>query len=327
MQYLVKTKWDDIKDNYDFIVAWGTGSLFNMNHRTMGLPIDMLVDGTKKQIGKRLGDFTVCEPNEIIKKMNGKVLIIIYTIYEPEILIQIEKLGIIANTIIYNLLEINNVNRTKFPRWNGKHADDIVLLELIQRLGLTEIEYLDIGVCHPVMRNNTYSLYDLGWKGVLVEPNPIFHSLISQYRERDHLLACGAGTVSGELDYYAFPDRLGYGTFDEKLGKARIECGLRCTIKKIPIIGINEIIEENFKGHPTIIDVDIEGMDFELLNHLDTDKYPVEIIMCETLSDEEKYRIMMNKKGYSKYACIGENTIFFRTDLNISGLYKNLIEQ
>ena len=321
MQYSAKTNWNDIKQKYDFVVAWGTGSLFNMNYQEDYFPIDMLVDGTMKNIGIEIGRFKVCGPDDIKKKMTGNVLIVIYTIYEIEILNQIEELDISTDTIIYNLLEIETPGAGRCPMWNGKHADDMVLLELIRRLGIDKLEYLDIGVCHPIMRNNTYTFYERGWRGVLVEPNPVFHPLIKKYRENDSLLPCGAGLSNSELDYYAFADRLGYGTFDKALGESRRESGLNCNIKKISIVEINEIIENNFEKYPTIIDIDIEGMDYELIMNLDTEKYPVEIIMCETLLDEEKYSLMMNGKGYLKYASVGENTIFYRGDLSISGLY------
>ncbi len=321
MQYLNKVNLSEIKDRYDFFVAWGTGSLFNMNYQKDHLPVNMLVDGTKTNIGNKIDKLVVYGPEDIKEKIEGKALIIIYAIYEVEILNQIAELGLEVDTIIYNLLVLESIGIKRYPFWNGKHADDILLLELVRRLGVKKKEYLDIGVCHPVMRNNTYLFYEMGWKGVLVEPNPIFHSLIKDYREKDILLPNGAGVYNGELEYYAFLDRLGYGTFDKEIGELRCKLGLKYSINKIPIIEINEIIENNFKEYPTIIDIDVEGMDFELIQKIDTDKYPIEIIMCETLSNEDKYSAMMIQKGYLKYAKVGENTIFYRNDLNISGLF------
>ncbi|MBB2181697.1 FkbM family methyltransferase [Lachnospiraceae bacterium MD1] len=321
MQYTKKTKWNEIKKKYNYVVAWGTGSLFQMNYRKEYYPLDLLVDGTEKQVGMKFDDLTICGPDKISTDKNDKVLIVIYTIYEYDILNKISELGINADTIIYNLLIIEEAGDRKVPFWNGKHADDMILLELVNRLGFNKKKYLDIGVCHPIMRNNTYLLNEFGWTGVLVEPNPIFRELINIYRKNDLLLECGAGSSNGMLQYYSFPDHLGYGTFEKKIGEIREKSGLACVKLQIPIIGINTIIEEYFETYPAIIDIDIEGMDYEILKVLDTKKYPVEIIMCETQGDEEKYCNMMSEKGYLKYASVGENTIFLRQDIIPNGLF------
>ena len=205
--------------------------------------------------------------------------------------------------------------------WHGKHADDMVLIELADRLGIHDLHYLDIGVCHPVMRNNTYTLYELGYTGVLVEPNPMFHGLVDHYRPNDTLLKCGAGTMESELQYYAFPAKPGFGTFNSALGEYRKNVGLQCEVSQIPIIGINEIVERNFQLYPNIVDIDAEGIDFELLRILDTQKYPVEIIMCETLGQEAQFNQLMQEKGYRRYANVGENTVYLRANINPTGLF------
>lgn len=63
-------------------------------------------------------------------------------------------------------------------------------------------------------------------------------------------------------------------------------------------------------------------MDYDIIKNIDTNQFPVEIFMCETLFDEGKYITMMKEKGYLKYASVGENTIFYKKELNVSGLIK-----
>ncbi|NLG03772.1 MAG: FkbM family methyltransferase [Clostridia bacterium] len=320
MQYNKTTNWESICDQYDHVIAWGTGSLLQMNYKKEYYPLDLIVDGASNHIGMKFGDLTVCEP-EKIKELTGKLLIVIYAIYEQAILLRLKEMGVEADTIIYDLLKIHTVHGREFPLWHGKHADDMVLIELADRLGIKNLQYMDIGVCHPVMRNNTYSLYELGYTGVLVEPNPMFHGLVEHYRKDDILLRCGAGVSAGELTYYAFPDKPGYGTFNSNLGEYRKSIGLKCEVSQIPIMGINEIIEKNFEQYPNVIDIDAEGIDFELLHALDTQHYPVEIIMCETLGVEARFNQMMVEKGYRRYANIGENTVYLRANINPTGLF------
>lgn len=320
MQYNKTTDWDSIREQYDYVIAWGTGSLLQMNYRKEYYPLDMIVEGGNNRLGMQFGELTVCSPKQI-KTLQGRLLIVIYAIYERDILLKLNELGIEADTIIYDLLKVHTVRGKEFPLWHGKHADDIVLMELADRLGIENLRYLDIGVCHPVMRNNTYLLYELGYTGVLVEPNPVFHQLIGHYRPNDVLLTCGAGVENGELQYYAFPDKLGFNTFDRGLGEYRRNQGLKCEISQIPIVGINEIIDSQFEQYPNIVDIDAEGIDFSLLQTLDTQKYPIEIIMCETLGAEMDFNQLMQEKGYKRYANIGENTVYLRTGINSTGLF------
>ena len=75
----------------------------------------------------------------------------------------------------------------------SESGEDLLFLQLTDRLKLEDPTYLDIGVCHPVIRNNTYMLYERGYKkGVLVEPNPDMCELIKKYRPENILLNIGA---------------------------------------------------------------------------------------------------------------------------------------
>ena len=320
MQYQKTTNWDDIRNQYDHVIAWGTGSLLQMNYKKEYYPLDMVIDGVGNHIGMNYGDLVVCEPEEI-KNLQGRLLVVIYAIYERDILIRLDEMGVQADTIIYDLLKIHTLRGREFPLWHGKHADDMVLIELADRLGIKDLQYLDIGVCHPVTRNNTYSLYELGYTGVLVEPNPMFHGLVTHYRPNDTLLKCGAGVTEGELNYYAFPDVPGFGTFNSSLGTDRRNMGFKCEVSQIPIKGINEIIEQNFERYPNVVDIDAEGIDFQLLNAMDSRKYPVEIIMCETQNVEAQFNQLMTEKGYRRYAIVGENTVYLRANINPTGLF------
>lgn len=320
MHYDKTAYWEKIKNQYDYVIAWGTGSLLQMNYREEYFPIDLLVDGVGSHLGMKYCGLTVQSPEEILH-LRGRLLIVIYTIYERDILVKLQEMGVTADTIVYDLLKIHTLRGREFPLWHGKHADDMILIELADRLGIRDLRYLDIGVCHPVMRNNTYSLYEMGYSGVLMEPNPMFHELITHYRPKDTLLQCGAGCDDSTLQYYAFPDKPGFGTFDTKLGEYRRGQGLRCEISQVPILEINRMIEEEYELYPNIVDIDAEGIDFALLKTLDTQKYPIEIIMCETLGVEDRFNALMCEKGYRRYANVGENTVYLRNSINPTGLF------
>lgn len=310
MRYVVKTAFEDIKDKYDCIIGWGTGTLLKRNYRKNQFKMDFIIDGRGVASKNEYQGVFIYGPEKLLE-VTGKSLIIIYTIYEQEILNQIESLKVNADVIIYNLLEIK-IGKKSLPLWNGKNADDIILLELAFRLGLEDISYLDIGVCHPVMRNNTYIFHELGYKGILVEPNPEFHQVIQTYRLDDKLLKIGVANEKSELIYYNFPEAPGLNTFAEEIGESRKNSGMKCLTQKILLEDINTIIKENFTSCPNILDIDVEGLDYQILESLDLGKYPIDIIMCECLADDYKLLELMSKKEYKVYAHTIENYIFVK---------------
>jgi hypothetical protein len=87
---------------------------------------------------------------------------------------------------------------------------------------------------------------------------------------------------------------------------------------------VNSIIEEYFKPHPNFISLDVEGLDLDILQSLDFQKYKPEVICVETVTfgylnnTEEKISSIsdfMHLKGYITYADTHVNTIFCRADL------------
>ncbi|BCN28839.1 FkbM family methyltransferase [Anaeromicropila herbilytica] len=307
MKYISRTIISDIQSKYDFIIGWGTGTLLERNYRKDYYPMEFIVDGRKNRIDEKYQGLNIY-PAEKLLELQGKILIVIYTIYEKEIIDKLNELGVNADTIIYNLLDVKKGSRT-LPIWNGKNADDIFLLELALRLGMEDIQYLDIGVCHPIMRNNTFILHELGYHGVLVEPNPTFHSLIEEYRSNDTLLKIGASNQDSTLTYYNFPRTPGLNTFDKEHASYLMQTE-PYTEEIIPIRNINRIISENYATYPNIIDIDVEGFDYHILESLDTQKYPAEIIMCECTSQDNPIIKLMQRKGYRVYSHTIENYIF-----------------
>ncbi|MFA9376190.1 MAG: FkbM family methyltransferase [Lachnotalea sp.] len=67
---------------------------------------------------------------------------------------------------------------------------------------------------------------------------------------------------------------------------------------RLQIKEINTLIAENFDQYPNIIDIDVEGFDYQILDSLDTDKYPVEIIMCECIENDVHLINLLKRKGY-----------------------------
>lgn len=318
MKYLTRTSFDKIKSKYDNIIGWGYGPLLFMNYSPFFFEMDFLVDGTGKKCGIYYKGIII-KSSDSIRKLQGQSLIIIYTIYEKEI---VEQIGKYKNdnidVIICSLLDIRLVSGNFVTVINGKSCEDMLILMLTRQLGLETVQFLEVGVCHPIMRNNTYLLYEQfshmdGYRGILVEANPLCWDLITEYRPEDILIKKGIGNCKGKSIFYAFPNLLGHSTFVKEAAQEKISKGYICEKIEVETERIDNIIDQNFDRIPDILAIDAEGLDFEILSDWNHEKYPIRIIISEIM-EEKKYNIeqLMDKKGYRFFAKTLENIIWVK---------------
>lgn len=325
MRYLHRTKIKDIIEQYDYIIGWGTGPIMRMNYMPRYYKIDYFIDGTGKSVGNQYYGILVKNAS-ILEELHGKKLVIIYTIYEAEILQHIKKIhDNKIDVIIYSLLDISLEDGYYIPEVNGKNGEDILLFSLINQLQLQTIKYIEIGVCHPVMRNNTFMLNELfsdteGYRGCLVEANPICWDLIQDYRKNDCLVKAGvkAEQQLDELIFYAFPGLLGHSTFKKSIADELIKKGYKCCKYNVPVLTLDSIIEQYFDETPDVLAIDAEGVDYEVLCSWDSEKYSFKIVITEIMQDEEKLmENLMISKGYKIYSKTIENILWVKKDYPI----------
>ena len=79
-----------------------------------------------------------------------------------------------------------------------------VMLDRVFR-GRTDGFYVDVGAMDPVWGSVTKRFYDLGWRGVNVEPVPRFHKALVRGRPCDVNLAVALGRSRGRLELFDFP--------------------------------------------------------------------------------------------------------------------------
>lgn len=325
MKYIDRVDIRKINDKYDYVVGWGTGPLFKMNYRKEYFPIDFLIDGTKKHLERN--EQTCCgievKDSNALSRLSGKVLVVIYAIYEKQILEQIEKYDCDVDTVIYSLINVELEKGIRVPELNAKSCEDTLLLMLIRQLELETVQFLEIGVCHPIIRNNTFLMYENfsyldGYRGVLIEANPLCWDLIKEYRKKDILLPIGVGKEKDNLIFYSFPNLLGHSTFVKEITDKKKKAGYQCQEIEVNVENINTIIEQNFEHVPDFLALDAEGMDFDILMSWNWEKYPFKGIISEMMEEDEKnINEIMYERGYRIYAKTIENIIWVRKDLSI----------
>jgi FkbM family methyltransferase len=204
--------------------------------------------------------------------------------------------------------------------------DQLIRYLFFSCLGIYKPTYLDIGANHPFQCNNTFYFYARGAHGVCIEPNPGFYALLKRYRKRDTILQAGVGLQNqAEADLFVFPEKYsGWNTFSEKEALIRgKESGIVHTkVIKTPLLNINEIIEKYFDNPPNLISIDVEGLDLEILQSLNFEKFAPLVICVESITFsvnnmEVKIQAIddfMKSKGYFSFGDTHVNSIYCRTD-------------
>jgi FkbM family methyltransferase len=209
----------------------------------------------------------------------------------------------------------------------SQQGEDLIIESLCVYLKITNPIYLDIGAADPIVGNNTYLFYLKGARGVLVEPNPTLCRSLRDTRPRDTVLNIGVGFKDEDVaDYYMISGSGGetLNTFSkdqvdriitDSKGERHVE-----KILKMPLVNINKIMEEHFRDAPSIVSIDTEGLDLEILKSLDFERYRPPILCAETLvlnSTKMESRILdlMQSKNYSVRGGTFVNTCFVDNQL------------
>jgi hypothetical protein len=204
----------------------------------------------------------------------------------------------------------------------AQHGEDLALSNILHEyLGMWPASYLDVGAHHPIINSNTFLLYERGYSGVLVEPNPELWNLLSETRPRDFLVRGGIG-IDGkdtEADYYVINTNSGLNTFSKEMADSYpAKSGGVITVAKVlrlPLLDINGVMEKHWNGPPHLLSVDTEGFDLPILKSVDWKRFRPPVVCVETIDHGTRaIRVpileFMAAQGYDVRGGSFVNTIF-----------------
>jgi FkbM family methyltransferase len=149
--------------------------------------------------------------------------------------------------------------------------------------------YIDIGAHHPFRFSNTYKFYKKGWNGINIDAMPGSMRIFRQVRPRDINVECGISKNEEILKYYIFNDKaLNTFSITEAQSKNNHENYKIIKILEIETKPLSKILETYLKPNTKIdfLTIDVEGLDIEVLESFDLDKYKIPYILIEDLLSE-----------------------------------------
>ena len=196
----------------------------------------------------------------------------------------------------------------------GHQGEDALLQAMLK--WVRNGTYVDVGAYHPVLYSNTYALYKKGWKGIVIDPNLDMQPLYALLRPRDAFIHYAVGEREEQKTYFMFDDGA-YNSFDEKRAtgwKASRGLDIRA---KVPVSfkPLATILKEQKITHIDFLNIDVEGMDLEVLQTHDW-SVPTRVIAVEdeTFNPDQPHANAMytylHEKGYALAGLAGLTLIF-----------------
>lgn len=201
----------------------------------------------------------------------------------------------------------------------AQNAEDVILRRAFPR---KKGFYVDIGAGDPIKDSVTKHFYNLGWRGINIEPQPnLFKSLIED-RPKDTNLDCAVTKKPGKINLVLVPDQWGLATIDKNTERTLKSKKYKTEILAVDGFTLTEILQTYAKRRTIdFLKIDVEGAEKDVLQSLDFNQWRPTVIVIEATYPEtqkpshhqwESILTTANYKcalfdGLNRYYCLANN--------------------
>jgi FkbM family methyltransferase len=192
--------------------------------------------------------------------------------------------------------------------------EDVILHRLFP--GTENGFYVDVGAGHPRFENDTFSLYQRGWRGINIEPNHGFHGALMEERPRDTNIQAVLSDSFGDVFTYYELDGSGLSTCDAEQAAAYQAIGLDVVLREVSTTTLSSILTEAGVIHINILKVDVEGFEEKVLVGNDWERFRPDVVLVEATYPENPVRrptnilSFMEQRGYRHVHFDGLNDFY-----------------
>jgi hypothetical protein len=206
----------------------------------------------------------------------------------------------------------------------SQFGEDLIITSFFAVLGRERGTYVDIGAFHPKWLSNTHLLAKRGWSGVVVDIDAEKVQLCTRVRKRCVGIVAAVAPKGSDaaLPIYKF-DRLWseIDTLSETDAlRYRETMGIGFVEEKVDTVSVNDVLAKAVAafGEVHLLNIDVEGVDEQILGEIDFDTFPVDVVCFE---DNERFGGsdasvgLLTSRGYRHVATCGGSHIYARGDL------------
>ena len=192
---------------------------------------------------------------------------------------------------------------------HAQHEEDVWLRRLFAKKN--DGYYVDIGANDPSFCSVTKYFYDLGWRGVNVEPVPHLAERLKSSRTRDLNLGIGISSSSGSMTFYECPLIPGWSTFVDAMAASYRRRGLPLIERAIPVITVTELFAQYIDRGVDFLKIDVEGHEPEVLRGIDWERCRPRVLVIEN-AWPENWAYLIPESDYLLAHCDAYNRFYVR---------------
>lgn len=148
----------------------------------------------------------------------------------------------------------------------AQNYEDVMLARAFR--GIAVGFYIDVGAQDPRLDSVTKAFYDLGWRGMNVEPVPEWHEKLCRDRPRDINVRVAAGASEGEVELHEIAGS-GLSTASSEFAERHRRDGLAMTTRQVPMRTLDALCAEHGVREVHFLKIDVEGAEGEVLRGID----------------------------------------------------------
>lgn len=181
--------------------------------------------------------------------------------------------------------------------------EDAIILFLLKHI--EKGFYVDVGCFHPTNLSNTWLLYQHGWRGICIDPNPGLEWLFPQQRPGDIFEAVAVSRNEGTANFY-----LGSFGVHSSLKPSALSSGECIEVK---VESLQTILQRHNSPAIDVLSIDAEGAEIDILESFDWNQYHPRLVIVEYNSADkinEQLQSTLINKGYNLLFINNWNYIF-----------------
>ena len=155
--------------------------------------------------------------------------------------------------------------------------------------------FVEVGANEPQTMSQTWHLEQLGWRGVLIEPQPALAKKLKEQRHAEvYCCACSTPQNDGKVLPFQVAGLHSSLNLDFFVAGARKDA-----IINVPVRTLDDILLE--ANAPTPIDllsIDVESHEIEVLNGLTLTRWRPRLILIEDLALNRRLHRVLQSRGY-----------------------------
>jgi FkbM family methyltransferase len=177
--------------------------------------------------------------------------------------------------------------------------------------------FVDVGANDPKLASQTWHLEQLGWDGVLIEPQPDLAEELRKFRRtKVYAVACSSPANAGKslpLHVAGSPHMTGiHASFDPNFAVPDMR---RMGVIEVPVKTLDEILIDVKAPVPIdFVSIDVETHEIEVLEGFDISKWRPRLMLIEDLALDLRLHRYITRRGYKWIRRTGLNGWYVPAD-------------